>query len=386
MRAGKANLNFIQLDGTIGCLVNGAGLAMATMDIINYHGGVSPANFLDVGGGVTAENAVEAFRIILSDPKVKGIFVNVFGGIASCATIAEALVKAGREVGFKVPVVVRLEGNEVEKAREILAAAKAELPTLKTAADLTERRENGGRTEQVTPITSFSSKGTEMTPSPKFRALAIAFCFAALTGCGKSGPTTTESKKDEPKPDAKIEPKAEPKPGTTTQPYVEPKNTLSQVEPAAEQIAFKFLQDVGQGTANADMLSTGFMKSVGKPLELPDDIKAGVSRSSVTRWLKNVGMGRSFSPSLDRKQAGDVIYLRGALQGQPGCYALRMIKEGGTWKVDWFALSSVDTRSTIVAGSPDAAFQEFAATSFVEVMTDLNAMTKENQHQFSPTA
>jgi succinyl-CoA synthetase beta subunit len=136
VRAGKANLNFIQLDGTIGCLVNGAGLAMGTMDIVKYHGG-NPANFLDVGGGVTAEGAIEAFRIILSDPKVKGILVNVFGGIASCATIAEALVKAGKEVGFKVPVVVRLEGNEVEKARGILAAAATELPTLKTASDLT---------------------------------------------------------------------------------------------------------------------------------------------------------------------------------------------------------------------------------------------------------
>ena len=141
VRAGKANLNFIQLDGTIGCLVNGAGLAMATMDIVNYHGkqfGVGPANFLDVGGGVTAENAVEAFRIILSDPKVKAIFVNVFGGIASCARIAEALVKAGREVGFKVPVVVRLEGNEVEKAREILNGVKAELPAIRVAPGLTE--------------------------------------------------------------------------------------------------------------------------------------------------------------------------------------------------------------------------------------------------------
>jgi succinyl-CoA synthetase beta subunit len=141
VRAGKANLNFIQLDGTIGCLVNGAGLAMATMDIVNYHGkqfGIGPANFLDVGGGVTAENAVEAFRIILSDPKVKAIFVNVFGGIASCARIAEALVKAGREVGFKVPVVVRLEGNEVEKARQILTAVKAELPAIRVAAGLTE--------------------------------------------------------------------------------------------------------------------------------------------------------------------------------------------------------------------------------------------------------
>ena len=140
VEASKFSLNYIKLDGTVGCMVNGAGLAMATMDIINYHGkakGVGPANFLDVGGSVTADGAIEAFRIILSDPKVKGILVNVFGGIASCATIAEALVKAGKEVGFKVPVVVRLEGNEVEKARAILAGAAAELPTLKTAADLT---------------------------------------------------------------------------------------------------------------------------------------------------------------------------------------------------------------------------------------------------------
>ncbi|HEV3385672.1 MAG TPA: ADP-forming succinate--CoA ligase subunit beta [Gemmata sp.] len=140
VRAGKANLNFIQLDGTIGCLVNGAGLAMSTMDIINYHGkasGVGPANFLDVGGGVTAEGAIEAFRIILSDSKVKGIFVNIFGGIAKCDLIAEALVKAGKEVGFRVPVVVRLEGTNAPLAREILAKAAAELPTLKTAADLT---------------------------------------------------------------------------------------------------------------------------------------------------------------------------------------------------------------------------------------------------------
>jgi succinyl-CoA synthetase beta subunit len=137
IRAAKAALNYIQLDGNIGCLVNGAGLAMATMDIVNHHGG-SPANFLDVGGGVTAENAVEAFRIILSDAKVKAIFVNVFGGIASCARIADALVKAGREVGFKIPVVVRLEGNEVEKAREILNGVKTELPAIRVAAGLTE--------------------------------------------------------------------------------------------------------------------------------------------------------------------------------------------------------------------------------------------------------
>jgi len=137
IRAGKASLNYIQLEGNIGCLVNGAGLAMATMDIVKHHGG-QPANFLDVGGGVTAENAVEAFRIILSDSGVKAVFVNVFGGIASCARIADALVKAGREVGFNVPVVVRLEGNEVDKARVILEGVKAELPMIKVAPGLTE--------------------------------------------------------------------------------------------------------------------------------------------------------------------------------------------------------------------------------------------------------
>ena len=137
VRAKKANLNYIALDGVIGCLVNGAGLAMATMDIIKLHGS-EPANFLDVGGSVTAEGAIEAFRIILSDPKVKGILVNIFGGIAKCDLIAEALVKAGREVGFQVPVVVRLEGTNVDKAREILKAAGKELPTIIPATDLTD--------------------------------------------------------------------------------------------------------------------------------------------------------------------------------------------------------------------------------------------------------
>lgn len=135
VRAAKAHLNYIALDGNIACLVNGAGLAMSTMDVIQLHGG-SPANFLDVGGGVTAEGAIEAFRIILSDEKVKGILVNIFGGIARCDLIAEALIKAGTEVGFKVPVVVRLEGTNVAKARELLAAAKDKLPTLTSATDL----------------------------------------------------------------------------------------------------------------------------------------------------------------------------------------------------------------------------------------------------------
>ncbi|MEI8194780.1 MAG: ADP-forming succinate--CoA ligase subunit beta [Phycisphaerae bacterium] len=137
VRATKANLNYIKLDGTIGCLVNGAGLAMATMDVIQLNGG-TPANFLDVGGGVKAEGAIEAFRILLSDPKVKGVLVNIFGGIAKCDLIAEALITAGKEVGFKIPVVVRLEGTNVEKAREMLALAQNKLPTLQIAVDLND--------------------------------------------------------------------------------------------------------------------------------------------------------------------------------------------------------------------------------------------------------
>ncbi|MCG3181807.1 MAG: Succinate--CoA ligase [ADP-forming] subunit beta [Phycisphaerae bacterium] len=137
IRARDAGLSYIALDGNIGCLVNGAGLAMATMDIIKLHGG-EPANFLDVGGSVTADGAKEAFGIILSDPKVKAILVNIFGGIAKCDLIAEALIAAGREIGFKVPVVVRLEGTNVERARKLLEGAKGDLPTLITASDLTD--------------------------------------------------------------------------------------------------------------------------------------------------------------------------------------------------------------------------------------------------------
>lgn len=137
IRANKANLSYIALDGQIGCLVNGAGLAMSTMDIIKLHGG-EPANFLDVGGGVTKEGAIEAFRILLSDEKVKAVLVNIFGGIARCDLVAEALIAAATEVGFKVPVVVRLEGTNVEQARTMLDAARSQIPMLVTATDLAD--------------------------------------------------------------------------------------------------------------------------------------------------------------------------------------------------------------------------------------------------------
>jgi len=120
LEAGKHELNYIKLDGSIGCMVNGAGLAMGTMDIIKLYGG-EPANFLDVGGGATKERVTTAFKIILSDPNVEGILVNIFGGIMRCDVIAEGVVAAAKEVSLNVPLVVRLEGTNVDQGREILA-------------------------------------------------------------------------------------------------------------------------------------------------------------------------------------------------------------------------------------------------------------------------
>jgi succinyl-CoA synthetase beta subunit len=137
IHAQKFGLSYVALDGNIGCLVNGAGLAMSTMDIIKLHGG-DPANFLDVGGSADREAVTEAFRIILSDKKVKGVLVNIFGGIMQCDTIAEAIVESAQAVGFDVPLVVRLEGTNVEAARRILEEKKSDLPTMQSATDLTE--------------------------------------------------------------------------------------------------------------------------------------------------------------------------------------------------------------------------------------------------------
>jgi succinyl-CoA synthetase beta subunit len=134
LRAARTGLSFISLTGNIGCLVNGAGLAMSTMDIIKYHGG-EPANFLDVGGGANKDQVTEAFRILLGDPRVKAVLVNIFGGIMKCDTIASAILAAFKEVGFHVPLVVRLEGTNVELGRKILADSGLNITT---AAGLTE--------------------------------------------------------------------------------------------------------------------------------------------------------------------------------------------------------------------------------------------------------
>jgi succinyl-CoA synthetase beta subunit len=133
-RAAQHDLNYVSLDGNIACMVNGAGLAMATMDLIKLHGG-APANFLDVGGGATAERVTAAFELILSNERVRAVLVNIFGGIVRCDLIAEGIIKAVQKVGVKVPVVVRLEGTNADKARTLLARSGL---TITAATDLTD--------------------------------------------------------------------------------------------------------------------------------------------------------------------------------------------------------------------------------------------------------
>ena len=144
LRAHKFGLSYVALDGNIGCLVNGAGLAMATMDIIKLNGG-EPANFLDVGGSASEEAVTEAFSIILSDPSVKGVLVNIFGGIMKCDIIAQGIINAATKhknpdgtTGFKVPLVVRLEGTNVDAGRKLLESARQQIPTMQAATDLTD--------------------------------------------------------------------------------------------------------------------------------------------------------------------------------------------------------------------------------------------------------
>ena len=138
LEAAKFELNYVALDGNIGCMVNGAGLAMATMDIIKLYG-MAPANFLDVGGGATKERVTAAFKIILSDPNVEGILVNIFGGIMRCDVIAEGVVSAAREVQLSVPLVVRLAGTNVELGKEILAKSNLPIVAADNLADAAEK-------------------------------------------------------------------------------------------------------------------------------------------------------------------------------------------------------------------------------------------------------
>ena len=138
LAAKRAGLSYVKLDGSIGCLVNGAGLAMSTMDLIKHHGG-EPANFLDVGGGANAEQVTEAFRILLADKNVKAVLVNIFGGIMRCTTIAAAVLEAYQSVGFNVPLVVRLEGTEVEEGRKMLADSDVPIITADGLTDAAQK-------------------------------------------------------------------------------------------------------------------------------------------------------------------------------------------------------------------------------------------------------
>jgi succinyl-CoA synthetase beta subunit len=137
-QAREHDLNYVALDGNIGCMVNGAGLAMATMDLIKLHGGM-PANFLDVGGGTTRERVAEAFKLILSDPNVKAILVNIFGGIVRCDLIAEGIISAVKEVGIRIPVVVRLEGTNVEQGRKLLKDSGLAITAAESLTDAAKR-------------------------------------------------------------------------------------------------------------------------------------------------------------------------------------------------------------------------------------------------------
>jgi succinyl-CoA synthetase beta subunit len=138
VEASTFGLNYIKLDGTVGCMVNGAGLAMATMDIIQYAGG-KPANFLDVGGGASAEQVKNAFRILLSDRNVKAVLINIFGGILRCDTLATGVVQAARDLKIKVPVVVRMEGTNVELGRKILTESGFNFTVAEDMRDAAEK-------------------------------------------------------------------------------------------------------------------------------------------------------------------------------------------------------------------------------------------------------
>ena len=138
VEASKFDLNYIGLDGNIACLVNGAGLAMATMDIIKHYGG-DPANFLDVGGGASKEQVSAAFKIILGDPNVKGILVNIFGGIMQCDIIAEGILAAAKETGLSIPLIVRLEGTNVAQGRELIANSDLDVITAESLNDAAQK-------------------------------------------------------------------------------------------------------------------------------------------------------------------------------------------------------------------------------------------------------
>jgi succinyl-CoA synthetase beta subunit len=188
IEASKFNLNYIKLDGSIACLVNGAGLAMATMDIIQHFGG-SPANFLDVGGGASKEQVTAAFKIILSDPNVKGILVNIFGGIMDCNVIATGIVAAVKETGLKLPLVVRLEGNNVAAGKQTLAESGVAIITGDSMADAARKVVkavgNHGSSFNATEIAFTCYPVTDMARARKFYETVLS--LKATTAYGSEG-------------------------------------------------------------------------------------------------------------------------------------------------------------------------------------------------------
>jgi hypothetical protein len=222
--------------------------------------------------------------------------------------------------------------------------------------------------------------------SRSFAAALLAACvgLAALPGCGGSAPQA--DKKDDKKDDKKADPGAAPGPGPNpgpTPPGVPPKSTLGDIDKDADDAATAFRRDLVHGTAKAESLSAAFLKVVGKPLLFESDKAKGYSPDSAVSWMKKAGEGVNFGPELQRQQAGEVAYLRGVLQKvglpAPGAYSLRLVKEGGAWKVDWLALSSVDAAALATAPTPEGAAQGFAVAAFVESITDLNAMPKDER-------
>ena len=164
IEASKYDLNYVALDGSIGCMVNGAGLAMATMDIIKLYG-MEPANFLDVGGSASKEKVAAAFKIITSDPKVKGILVNIFGGIMKCDVIAEGVVAAVKEVGLKVPLVVRLEGTNVELGKKIIAESEPQRDVRRRSRRRRAEDRRRGEEGRVTMVLAMSQVTPTRRPS-----------------------------------------------------------------------------------------------------------------------------------------------------------------------------------------------------------------------------
>jgi hypothetical protein len=210
--------------------------------------------------------------------------------------------------------------------------------------------------------------------------LAVVLGFAALPGCGSSAPQAKDDKKDEKKEIPAPTPGPTPTPTPTPKPPEgPPKSTLGAVEKAADDAATAFRRDLVMGTAKAEMLSASFLKAIGKPAVLPSDKAKGYSADVATSWLKKVGASVNFGPELKREQAGDVAYLRGALQ-KPGGYCLRMVKEGGAWKVDWLSITSVDNASVTTTPTPEGAAQGFAVAAFIETIADKDTMPTEDRH------